>query len=208
MIDALCDSDSVFNKKWEYHVDGKYKKPTFKSSNAVRLRYIKAKYIDAAFVYQSDLKPLAPVFATDKSEEIMKKMIVPKYSGVVTFDEIAAINLPKAHLVLEGGCFVVFGNQNGQKEKTKVVKNNNSSKWTEQIILSVDPKRTVLIEIFHHDFIRGDELLCSAMLDVIKQCQNGNEVKYFDIAMEVDPKYAKQNKLPRLRFFGNYSKMS
>eukprot|EP01084_Bolivina_argentea_P080109 145146_1 len=204
MVDNLCESDSKFNQKWEYHVDSSYKKPTTHSSKEIRTKYITAKYIGKetnkvrpAFVSETHLKPLPPVYALDMSAV---SIFEETHSSAMQIHVMCATYLPEAELSeAKSDPYVMFKSGSGQSVKTKVIRNNenNNSKftWDEQLTLSVNEDDLVSISIYDEIAMAviEDNLLCTATLDVAKQCKNGKNVT-IHMPMQLAQNYQKTNK--------------
>jgi len=235
MVDNMKESNIAFNKVYEYHVDKKYMKPTSKTRRDIRSKYIKAKYVGIedykitkklipAF-HKDQFGALPPIFASDKYDEVQDVGVDEKesnskksnrknsenvgmveYSGIIKLNVIKATDLPKADTFSDSDPYVIFRNSNGQEVKTKVIDNDNNPKWNEHLILSVNEKDPVQIEIYDEDNHSKDDLLCTGSLDVGKQCKNGEEVK-FTMAMDVDKHFRKQKKNSKLHFSVIYEKM-
>eukprot|EP00483_Globobulimina_turgida_P009966 UN09985 len=143
MVDNMCESSEEFNAKWEFHVDRSYVKPTSNSSKHIRTKYIIAKYVGInqhdykitnqlvpAFIHQSQLSPLPPIFdginGSMKANKMGNNYGMVLYSGVIEIHVIGANNLPK-----ESDAYAVFMNSNGQSVKTKVIQNSFNPKWNE-----------------------------------------------------------------------------
>eukprot|EP01084_Bolivina_argentea_P144658 253740_1 len=229
-VDKMQSSNLEFNKKYEYHVDKKYMKPTMKTRRELRDKYIRLKYIGVkdygvtkqlipAF-HEDQFGPLAPVFASDAYDEgADEKSSAEKgkprkvslgmttYTGVLMIHVICATDLPKADLFSDSDPYVVFhcNCPSGQSVKTKVIMDNNNPKWNQQLMLSVDEKVPISITIYDEDDHTKDDLLCSASLHVQKQCKVGEEVT-FNMAMDVNKEWKKQNKHSSLTFKVKYEK--
>jgi len=218
MVDRMQSSDVAFNEKWEYHVDAAYPKPTMNTRRDVRTRYIRAKYAEKRF-HVDNHKRLAPVFASaefdkancDEKEQQNgqgkgkgKGMVAN--TGVLHIHAKSALGLPKADRFSDSDPYVVFSNMSGQSVKTKVIDDNNSPTWNERLMLSVNENEPVTIEIYDEDNHTADDLLCTATLDVAKQCKAGQTVD-FSMSMKVDVHFVKQKTHPTLKFSVMYEKM-
>ncbi len=226
MVDNMVSSNVEFNRKWEYHMDPSFMKPTAKTKRSVRSKYIKAKYRQCLF-HEDNHKRMDPVFASadydesdeekdsghddgkvaDKKKHRRSTVGMVAYTGVIKIHVISAKQLPKADLLSDSDPYVVFSNKNGQTVRSKTIDNNNDPVWNEHLILSVNEHEPITITIFDEDAHSADDLLCTATLDIGLKCKEGEEVKFDSFPMAVDHAYKKQKKKSTFTFAVTYDRM-